>query len=251
MKSFCKKIDKCLQPLLQGAHFIDIIFISLLFLELIFSGNSYIRILEIGIGFFYILEFILRIFYNKSKGKPIITLMSFVDFIIIFSIFQRFFVDDHMLLHIVSSLRILRFYRVIDEIAETSESVEKNKDVYLSAGNLLVFLFIMSSIIYANQVDINENINSFVDALYFTTSTLTTTGYGDIAIVGVQGKIIVIFIMILGVGLFVKLVTSLFKPSKSYYRCSRCGLYKHDRDASHCKHCGKVIHIETDGDVSS
>jgi len=29
--------------------------------------------------------------------------------------------------------------------------------------------------------------------------------------------------------------------------CHSCGLSLHDADAVHCKHCGTVIHIDTEG----
>jgi voltage-gated potassium channel len=32
-----------------------------------------------------------------------------------------------------------------------------------------------------------------------------------------------------------------------HFKCPDCGLTRHDADAVHCKHCGKVIHIETEG----
>ncbi|MGB2110882.1 MAG: ion channel [Patescibacteria group bacterium] len=38
-------------------------------------------------------------------------------------------------------------------------------------------MFFMSSLVFLAQVDINDKINNFSDALYFTLSTLTTTGF--------------------------------------------------------------------------
>ncbi len=31
------------------------------------------------------------------------------------------------------------------------------------------------------------------------------------------------------------------------HECPGCALKRHDADAIHCKHCGRVIHIETEG----
>jgi len=32
-----------------------------------------------------------------------------------------------------------------------------------------------------------------------------------------------------------------------HYTCPDCGLKEHDADAVHCKHCGRVLNIETAG----
>jgi len=86
-----------------------------------------------------------------------------------------------------------------------------------------------------------------VDALYFTVSSLTTTGYGDIAMTTNTGRLLAVAIMVVGVGLFLRLARAIFMPAKVRHKCPECGLLKHDPDAIHCKHCGEVLKIETDG----
>ena len=106
----------------------------------------------------------------------------------------------------------------------------------------------MSALVFVFQKTENPNINSYVDALYFTVASLTTTGYGDIVMVGTTGRILSILIMVLGLTLFIRLLRSLMRPGgKIAHECTHCGLYRHDPDASHCKHCGNIIHIETGG----
>ena len=46
----------------------------------------------------------------------------------------------------------------------------------------------------------NTQINSFLDAVWWTVSTVTTVGYGDIVPVTDAGKIMAIFYMIFGIG---------------------------------------------------
>ena len=49
--------------------------------------------------------------------------------------------------------------------------------------------------------------------------------------------------------LFLRLVQVMLRPDKVDYKCPDCGLKRHDRDAIHCKACGRVLHIEDEGDV--
>ena len=46
---------------------------------------------------------------------------------------------------------------------------------------------------------------------------------------------------------FLRLVQTIFRPQKAHVRCNTCGLTRHELDAVHCKHCGDVINIETEG----
>jgi voltage-gated potassium channel len=50
---------------------------------------------------------------------------------------------------------------------------------------------------------------SFLDALYFTVVTISTVGYGDVSPATTGGKIFAIIIIIIGIGAFLTLLTSL------------------------------------------
>lgn len=93
----------------------------------------------------------------------------------------------------------------------------------------------------------NPDISNYFDALYFTVATLTTTGFGDITLIGTGGHILAVLIMIFGISLFLRLVQTVFRPTKVRYECPTCGLMRHDADAVHCKHCGTILHIENEG----
>ena len=60
----------------------------------------------------------------------------------------------------------------------------------------------MTGVVYETQHWRNPEIANYVDALYFTVSTLTTTGFGDITLEGSLGRLIAVLIMIFGVTLF-------------------------------------------------
>ena len=54
-------------------------------------------------------------------------------------------------------------------------------------------------------------------------------------------------ILVVGVALFVQLARAIFAPAKILAPCTKCGLTHHEPDAVHCKHCGAVVNIRTDG----
>ena len=114
--------------------------------------------------------------------------------------------------------------------------------------NLLVFLFVVTGFVYTAFVDReSEGIASYIDALYFTVTTVTTTGYGDLTLPGSGGKLASIVVMIIGISLFVRLAQSIFRPNKVHFPCPQCGLQKQDPDAVHCKACGHLLAIPDEG----
>jgi voltage-gated potassium channel len=127
--------------------------------------------------------------------------------------------------------------------------LESYREPVQAVINLLVFLFVVTGFVYtafANR-GADEGINGYVDALYFTVATVTTTGFGDITLPGTWGKLASIVIMIIGISLFVRLAQAIFRPAKVTFPCPQCGLTKHDPDAVHCKACGHVLNIPDSG----
>jgi voltage-gated potassium channel len=113
--------------------------------------------------------------------------------------------------------------------------------------NLFVFIFLATALVFTLQYRRNPDIESYVDALYFTVTTLTTTGFGDITMTGSGGRLLAVGIMLVGVALFFRLAQAIVRPTKVRHSCPTCGLDRHDPDAVHCKHCGETIKIPTHG----
>jgi voltage-gated potassium channel len=149
---------------------------------------------------------------------------------------------------VLRALRLMRSYRVLADLRRDVPFFRRNEEVIQALINLLLFLFVVTAIVYIAQHKRNPEINDYLDALYFTVTTLTTTGFGDVTLVGDDGRILAILIMVLGVGLFLRLVQTCLRPAKINHRCPDCGLLRHEPDAVHCKHCGRVLAIDSEGD---
>ncbi len=74
-------------------------------------------------------------------------------------------------------------------------------------GNGVVFFF--ATVLYYLERDVNPKMGHYIDALWWSFSTTSTVGYGDIVPVTIFGKIIGIFLMLIGVGIFA-IYTALF-----------------------------------------
>src|SRR3546814_12678661 len=55
----------------------------------------------------------------------------------------------------------------------------RNEELIVACVNLAVFIFVATALVFTLQYRRNPEIDSYLDALYFTVTTLTTTGFGD------------------------------------------------------------------------
>lgn len=195
------------------------------------------------------LDFAARIYAEHDRRRHLLSLATAADVIVIGSLILPALIDNLGFLRVVRALRLLRSYHVLRDLRADSAWFRRHEDVIQRTTNLGVFIFIVTSAVYVTQNDINPQIANYVDALYFTITTLTTTGFGDITLQGVGGRILAVIIMVVGVGLFLRLLQAIFRPNKVRFECPDCGLLVHDIDSVHCKHCGRVLHIQDEGAV--
>lgn len=181
---------------------------------------------------------------RKWLRRPIV----WADFAVLASLVAPVFAGN------LGFLRIMRVYSLVQgenlwRIVGGGRWAESNvQDTVRAGANLVIFVFVAASLVHAGFAGRTENINSYLDSLYFTVTTLSTTGYGDVVLPGTWGKVLSIIIMIGGVSLFIRLVQVTMRGGKVRQPCPDCGLLRHDRDASHCKACGALIHIVHDND---
>lgn len=149
-------------------------------------------------------------------------------------------------------LRVLRlwtllnsdfFWRTIGKKFDDTRVEETARAV----SALLTFVFVVTGFVYETFRGRHEGITGYLDALYFTVATLTTTGFGDITLPGNWGRLLSIVVMLTGITLFLRLAQTIVRPHKVKYPCTTCGLQKHDPDAVHCKACGTALCIPDDG----
>ncbi len=204
--------------------------------------------IDYAIGLVILVDFLARLWIAPSKLRMVRQIYTVADILVILSLLLAPFIAQNLaFLRVLRTLRLLHSYHVLRDLRGETSIFRKHEDVIVSTVNLFVFIFLVTALVYALQFIENPNINSFVDALYFTVATLTTTGFGDITLTGDVGRLLAVFIMIVGVALFLRLAQAIFRPQKIAYTCAECGLNRHETDAVHCKHCGEPIKIKTEG----
>jgi len=204
--------------------------------------------LNTGLGLVMLADFAARLLIAPDKLRLLRQIYMIADLVVIAALlFEPFVAQNLALLRVLRGLRFLHSYHLIRDLRRDNAFFRHHEDAVLAAVNLFVFVFVTTAIVYVLEFGADAGPAGYVDALYFTVATLTTTGFGDITFDDPLGKLLSVFIMIFGVALFVRLAKAIFQPARVRHRCPDCGLARHERDAIHCKHCGRELAIETDG----
>lgn len=226
---------------------LDIATLGFLIFSSFFYKHPAIDWLECAFGAYILCDFLARLYIAPNSFSFLIRMFSIIDMLVIVSFFLPVDGQSFAFLRALSVVRLLRSAHILERLRRDVPFFRKYEDMLISATNLLLFIFVMTELVFQTQVERNEDIHNFVDAMYFTVTTLTTTGFGDIVLEGNLGRLLTVIIMIFGVSLFLRLVQTILRPHKVRFECPQCGLYLHDRDAVHCKACGTVLAIPDEG----
>lgn len=241
--------DPTAQRFRYGLLIFDVATILFVILTSFFRRNGWVEAIDFVLGVLILSDFIVRMAIDANRLKALLRLATWADIAAVISFLAPIAGEAFGFLRILRTLRLLHTYQLLARLRRDFRYFRDNEDVILAAINLSVFLFVMTGLIFATQFGINPQINNYADALYFTVTTLTTTGFGDVTLTGTAGKMLSVAVMIFGVTLFLRLAQVLFRPTKVRHECESCGLLLHDPDAVHCKHCGETIRITTEGAV--
>jgi len=207
-------------------------------------GTEYV---DLVIGSLILLDIVVRVWISGSPGKTLLHPLGLLDLVVVFSLLAPVVGEGLAFLRVARTLRVLRSHQLLHRLRKDFKWFSRHEQTILAALNLVVFIFVMTAIVYETQHRATPQISNYADALYFTVTALTTTGFGDIVLTGTGGRMISVVIMTCGVSLFLRLIQVMLRPQKVWHTCPHCGLKRHELDAVHCKACGQLLNIEDEG----
>jgi voltage-gated potassium channel len=205
------------------------------------------EVIDALIGVFLMLDFAARLWIAANPWRSLATPYGIADVLVILSLLAPMVGEGLAFLRIARLMRLFRSYQLLRRLRTDFSWFARHEQSIIASLNLFVFVFVATAVVYETQHYSNPSIRHYGDALYFTVTTLTTTGFGDVTLVGPWGRALSIVIMIFGVSMFLRLVQVLMRPTKVEHKCPVCGLKRHDHDAVHCKACGTILNIEDEG----
>jgi voltage-gated potassium channel len=146
----------------------------------------------------FIFDFFVRLFKAKNKLSFLkwgwIDLISSIPTIAVLR-YGRF----------VRLIRLVRLLRALRSTNQILTHVFKNRaqGTFTSVAIFAILIVVFSSIgILIVENDVNSNIKTAEDAIWWAYVTVTTVGYGDKYPITTEGRFIAIILMTTGVGLF-------------------------------------------------
>jgi len=226
---------------------LDIVTVTFIIATSFLPRGKVIESLDVVFGVLILADFSARLIISRHPLQDFTRLSTWTDLVVMISLLAPLAGEAGGFLRTLRTLRLLRDYQMVARLRADSSFFQRNEEVIFAVANLAVFIFVMTGIVYETQKSHNNHIANYADALYFTVTALTTTGFGDITLPGTVGRLITVVIMIFGVTLFLNLAKALLAPAKVRFPCPICGLQRHDSDAVHCKACGTVLAIPDEG----
>lgn len=177
--------------------------------------NKFTYVITIITTLIFVIDYILRWItsdYRLKKGvisfiKYPITFSAIFDLTIIISCFSEFY--NNPILTLFSTFRILMIAKTLrysKKFKIIKNVVEKNKDILkVVCGFTIGFIFVSALIMFQFE---RQSFNNFFEAIYWSTTVLTTVGYGDICPKTEIDKLISIISSLVGIA-FVALPTGI------------------------------------------
>ncbi len=224
---------------------VDIAILAFFVLGPYFRAAPTYLVVDYAIALWIAAEMGARALAAPSLRAWVLRPMTWIDFVVLATLLFPFALFNF------AFLRVMRLWAIghspLLRVALRRLGCADRIDVVRAVINFVVFLFLVTGFVYTSFFYNQPGGEGFVDALYFTVATVTTTGFGDITLPGTLGKLTSVVTMIVGISLFVRLAQAVVRPHKVTFACHRCGLQRHDADAVHCKACGEVLNIPDEG----
>ncbi len=201
----------------------DIVAIVYFFLS-IYWWNEPIVPFELALGTYFLVEYTLLFISSNDKTAYLSHPLSISNILIIIGYLAAPF-HNLGFLRVLRILRIIQLYQIIPDIRMITKRVMRWEKLLISLSHLIVLIVIITEFVYVLQRDTNEYINTPLDALDFTISSITnvSTGSETVQLVGSTGQVLAILIALISLSLFLQLIDSLRRlQHRQQRKCDVC-----------------------------
>jgi len=222
--------------------FFIILSVFLVIIESLDGINSrYINFLNYSewiITVLFSVEYILRIVSVKKPFRYIFSFYGVIDLLSIIPKYISLFVVGAQPIAALRALRLMRIFKILKMNRFIGASTNLRRSLLASRAKIIVFLLfviilcvILGAMMYLIEGNINSGFENIPKSIYWAIVTLTTVGYGIIAIPT-------------GIVTSNMTLTERKEIQLNTQSCSNCLKNKHSDDAIFCSKCGEPL---TDG----
>ena len=164
-----------------------------------------LNITELTIVIIFTIEYMLRLFIAKKTFKFIFSFYGLVDLAAILP----FYISTGLDLRTVRIFRLLRLVRIL-KLFKYNQAINRfHQAIVIVKEELILFGFISIIMLYLSAVGIYyfehiaqpEQFKSIFHSLWWSLTTLTTVGYGDMYPITTGGKLFTFIVLMIGLGI--------------------------------------------------
>lgn len=211
--------------------------------EDVFHAIEYVSVI------IFTIEYLLRIWTATTDHKYkhpfwgrlkfMVSIGAIIDLLAILPFYLPLFIT--LDLRSLRALRLFRFFRIFKLARYTKASrmimavvKEKREELFMSFL-LTIFLIIMAAtLMYYVEHEVQpDKFSNIPETMWWSVSTLTTVGYGDVVPLTSVGKVLTGFIALLGVGLIALPAGILASGFSDQFRLAK--------KKNFCPHCGEAL----------
>lgn len=169
------------------------------------SGARILRSIEVATVALFSVEYVLRVAAAKHRLRFVFSFYGLIDLLAILPFYLSTGIDLRSvralrLLRLFRTMKILRYSRAIHRLYRAVTLVREEFVLFFSLAALLIFLAAVGIYHFENEAQ-PEAFASIFHSLWWSVTTLTTVGYGDVYPVTLGGRIFTFIVLIVGVGI--------------------------------------------------
>ena len=164
--------------------------------------------LEVSIVAIFTVEYVLRVAADRRYAKSmwgVVDAVAVLPFYLAF-VFPWGWEGSQVLrtLRLVRIFRVARFGKVGDTVHALSVALSQVRtEMYVSIGASVLMIYVSSMLVYYAERAVQPGkFESVFHAMWWSVTTLTTVGYGDVFPVTTGGKLFAVLTMVFGIGMF-------------------------------------------------
>ncbi len=163
-----------------------------------------LRLMEMFTIAIFTVEYLLRVFTADKKFGFILSFYGLIDLAAILP----FYIVSGLDLRAMRIFRLLRLFRILKLVRYNKAINRLHRAFIIVKEELIFFSFVSLILLYLSAVGIYffehhaqpEQFKSIFHSLWWSATTLTTVGYGDIYPITTGGRIFTFFVLMIGLG---------------------------------------------------
>lgn len=200
-------------------------------------------------------EYAVRLWVVRQPLRYARSWFGIIDLLAILPTFLSLLFPASASLAVVRVLRLLRIFRVLKLVEYSSEAglliealLRARRKILVFVCTVLTITVVFGALMYVVEGG-THGFTSIPAGMYWAVVTMGTVGYGDVVPSTGLGRMIASALIIIGYSIIAvptgiytaELAKGMLANKRKSVRCVECGLIEHEKDAWHCRRCGRAL----------